>query len=913
MSVQKIIAEADKLLDRGKLPEAIEKLKFALQAEPTNQLATTKLANAYVAGGSKEKAAATFTALANRLSEVGKAQVAIAVYKQALELTPNDISLKLRFAQECESVGKVGDAQTQAQSVFQYYLRRKKYFDAANILPMLVRLNGKDDILKQAWLEVMLLSQAEKKLVHLLVALCGPPGIVSEEFSVGGEPAALSEPVFEGIKKLVAFFPRDPKIAYAAAWSAYRRGRFKDFFHFLRECLRREPDFCLGLLLFARVLAERERLNEAYFVFRLLKERLAADKSVEDISTLTQLVDAFVEKNGWIAFVEQTGDHMVASQFVDALRGQQAAPPTPVVEQEPSLGPPTEKIPSQISITMPFIKPPPAVGAEKSQQASSVSDEPELPPAEIELGSGEGDLEIQHLSEEKKAPAPAALAPAEATVVRPLEDAPAIPTADEATMVGQLSASMEKTISEPVQGTSATTVSPLSEYAPTEDSGLASEVPPKSGFNPLEHMNAPAESPVQNSDNDRTVIFSPMEIIDATSRATGNYNDVKTKIIDPPPPPAEPTSSTLPSRTMAIEPPAGAWHDLNLSGVETDIFSPMEMIQAQSDSQPNAVIDKSRYAGVEPKPEAAADADGATQIMHAPPFPGEGSSSQGLMPIPEGSPTGAIAGADPGVDMGDDLLDGATRILLTPPKVNATQHLLKEIAQESKKEPAALDPAVMLRKAERFIAKRNYYLARKALRHAQVLGASDEVVRKRLGDIRKLELPESLYQAVSSDETGRERSSDILERLEKEFDIGEETEVGEEIESSIEAKLEEIFRENDPRTIIDFGIGLHEMGLYRPAEKVFSRVVADYPDFSFDAYYLAAVSKFSRKDYAGAASILKKLSANADKSEQEKIQIYYALGELFAKMSQLDRSREFFKKVAELDSNYRNIRHKLEE
>ncbi|MGZ3713343.1 MAG: tetratricopeptide repeat protein, partial [Bdellovibrionota bacterium] len=175
MSVQKIIAEADKFLDKGKIPEAVEKLKAALQAEPMNQLATTKLANAYAAAGSKEKAAATFTALANRLSEAGKAQVAIAVYKQAIELTPGDIALKLRYAQECEGVGKLSDAQNQAQGVFQYYLRRKKYFDAANILPMLVRLNGKDERLKQAWLEVMQLSQAEKKLVHLLVALAGPP------------------------------------------------------------------------------------------------------------------------------------------------------------------------------------------------------------------------------------------------------------------------------------------------------------------------------------------------------------------------------------------------------------------------------------------------------------------------------------------------------------------------------------------------------------------------------------------------------------------------------------------------------------------------------------------------------------------------------------------------------------------
>ena len=115
------------------------------------------------------------------------------------------------------------------------------------------------------------------------------------------------------------------------------------------------------------------------------------------------------------------------------------------------------------------------------------------------------------------------------------------------------------------------------------------------------------------------------------------------------------------------------------------------------------------------------------------------------------------------------------------------------------------------------------------------------------------------------------------------------------------------------RSILDFGVGLHEMGLYRDAESLFMRMVEEFPEHAFDAYYLAAVSKMARNDFVGAASILKLLSGDSAKTEQEKIQIYYALGEAFEKLRQAERSKEFYQKVAEIDSNYRNIRSKLED
>ena len=299
------------------------------------------------------------------------------------------------------------------------------------------------------------------------------------------------------------------------------------------------------------------------------------------------------------------------------------------------------------------------------------------------------------------------------------------------------------------------------------------------------------------------------------------------------------------------------------------------------------------------------------QLNAAPPVQPE-LSAAAAVPDPASRP--AFSAEPEAIDMGDDLLDGPTRGLLLPEN-DATAHLFKEIKQDiaEKKVESADNVEYMLKKAERYIAKRNYYLARKALRHSLALGADELKIKERLRDIRKLEMPDSLYNAVSSDDSSQEASGEILDRLEEEFELEAEENEHDEMTSSLENQLESIFRESDARTILDFGVGLHEMGMYRQAETVFSRLVSEFPESAFDAYYLAAVSKFSRKDYAGAASILKKLSGDTGKSELQKIQIYYALGELFEKMRRPERSKEFFKKVAELDSNYRNIRHKLEE
>lgn len=1023
MSAQKLLSEAEKLLDKGKAPEAIEKLKQALKAEPLNQLVATRLANVHAALGDPPAAAKVFSSLADRLSEAGKAQVAIAIYKQALEFTPNDVVLKVKFAYECESAGKLGDALGQAQAALKFFLRRKKYFDAANLMPLLARLQAKDEKIKLAWIDIMLHSQAEQKLPHLLVASCGPPGIASQEFPVGGDPLQLSDAGYDGLKRLVHFFPRDPKVAYTVAWAAYRRERMADCFIFLRESLRRDPDFTLSSLLLARIFAERQRLNESLFIYKHLKDRMSADKSV-DMVTLNRQVEGFVEKNGWLAFTDGMGaDELDAANFLAAFgAGAAKSSPSPVVSNEAPSGA------EDVQEDAPRTNPSAPVAATPSFGASSG----ELPPAEIELSLGEeGGGEIEFTGGNvgvaakhepapivKPAQAPAAKveqrtategasvtitpAPANSTSSDPDDDSVEFTSIirvqsedpSRLLMIGDMAA--KATTPEPGPeklGVSSEVGESLVEPIPMMEAAddLVEQPPPASTsargtFNPLEQAvlaDSETSSAIESA-GEKTQMFSPMDLLGAANIIPAEVGSVKTRIDIPPPAEKAAAPKSPPVAPLPF-----------VEGPITEMFSPVEAIRAATESRrsldaPAVEVASTPPPAPPPPPslavslepavisQEAAEAElvsppapprleaEATTIMPIPPgflnmasSPSDSEADQDnpivpaevanvaevvlsespeptppaepVAPLPPPSVTFASlpeisppsvgdsmpmsAASEGDVDLGEDLLDGPTKMIVALPPVESTVQMLREIKEEiaEKEEGKAQDTEAFFRRAERYIAKRNYYLARKALRHALALGADEERVKGRLRDVRKLEMPNSLYGLISSDGPERELAGDVLDRLEQEFDLGDEAEheAEEVIGERVQEQIEQIFRETDPRTILDFGVGLHEMGLYRQAESVFARIVEDFPELSFDAYYLAAVAKFSRKDYAGAVSILKMLSGEAGKSELEKIQIYYALGELFEKMRRPE-SRDFFRKVAELDANYRNVRHKLD-
>jgi len=1027
MSVQKLIAEAEKLLDKKKPAEAIDRLKSALAQEPLNQLVVSRLANIYLEQNDRPSAARAYSDLARRLGQAGKSAVAIALYKQAIDIYPENMEFRVAYARECEEMGKVGDAQAQGQLALQYFLRRKKYLEAADVMPLLVRLNPRDD-LKAAWIETIQLSYGEQKLPHLLVALCGPPGIISTEFNVGGDAASLSEGLYESLKSLVRFFPRDPRLPYALAWAAERQGRKKDFYDLLREALRREPDFCLGYLLLARHFADSHRLSEALYVFKILKERMGADRSV-DMATLSHLVNAFAEKSPWITMGDTGGAReLEPADFLRAL-GAETAPsafPPPIREVTGELNVELAELSSPASVA-----PAPAPVVPLPEPEVLVARPPAPPVAVMVAEAPPPELIPTATSGLNFAPAPPVFTAAPEPVAEPsvsftIPEVAAAPASAPASAPPQPAPGGNE---ESVEFTNIIKVdraeldapdgeAPFAEAAAEAPAGddidpsallLAAEEPAapsastvsaKGSFNPFAGLDAGALSEPTVRE-DKTEIFSPMDVLSAQGSARARYDHVKTQVIG---------AESIPAPVAAAE-EAKPRPDF-IAGEATQLFSPMEAVAAAGDSRrapsgsatisfepqldlnpapaPAAVVAEqilepaeatmmmpslasSLNAPVSPSFEENVDPDGATQILSAQdllpadlfsandlassgdatrvvnlnepsvsaspvisfqpipsfsPAPEAGSFSGGGTQAPQGILAAAMAELDAeGMsaassfeelpDLGDDLLQEPTRVLVAPPKLKSppesTRHLLQEIRQEIRENKSTSpDADAMLRRAERYIVKQNYYLARKALRMGLELGADGERVQARLRDIRKLELPTGLYHASSDDE--RERSSDILERLELDFDIREDAEAepsSESLRTSVDQQLERIFQENDSRTLLDFGVGLHEMGLFAQAEEVFTRITTQFPEHAFDAYYLAAVAKFSRRDYAGAASILKHLSGEPGRSEEEKIQIYYTLGETFERMRRPE-SREYFEKVAGIDANYRNVRNKLE-
>ena len=921
MSVQKTLAEAEKYFDKGKFTEAIDKFKQVLAADPLHQLAATKLATIYIQKDTPVDASKVFAGLAKRLSDAGKAQVAIAFFKQALDLNENDVDLKFKFSQECESAGKIGEAAKFAKQVLDHYLSRKKYFDAANVMPLLIRCYTRDESNKKIWIDVLRKSQAEDKIVHLLVGVCGPPGLASPEFPTGGDPAAFSEEIYRDLIKLIAWFPKDPRVSYALAWCAYRRQKWGDFFGFLKETFRRDPDFCLGMILFARYLAEAKKLNEAHFIFKYAKEKISSDKSV-DLNSLNRQFESFVEKNAWLNFLDGMDEkEMDSATFLKAIVGDATI-------DEKDVESAFQRQQSEKESEKTVVFEPEEIELNLNALSSS-----EDGPLELQLAGGQTRLLEMDLSTLRKSPDAGAIS-ASAQPTTPNPTSPVKPT------FTPIPEAPNQASPSAIPGPAPVPAGGPEVYKVDEGSVNFTmlikkepdfiEEPDEVGLVPEEEMKTLVSELLDGGmrpKNEAPLVTK--ESLPGNSAAEASPNIASQPNLETAQQKYnQPVIEALPDPQELIE--------ANRGEDSTVLFSPFELIQAQDPNLTKMEAVSSKKSGIEygnvSAPEESVNKDQATMIMkelggeNVTDFSGQtkeisiggielkelqldGLQENALSADPQGEPPLAnIEELIEEPDLGDDLLAEPTRVLVAPQQHEETLFLS---SGKSDAQNASLDLEGYLRKADRYVAKRKYHLARKALRNALYLGGNEEAIKEKLREVRNLELPQSLYAQVSSDSKSMDSTDKILEKLELEFNLSTDSPKGEEFFPDVVTYVQKLCNEHDFRTLVDLGIAFHEMALFVEAETLFSELVNRYPEDTWDTYYLAALAKFAKKDYAGSVSILKKLSSDSEKPEIEKISIYYTLGEVFEKMHQASKSKEAFEKVASLDSNYRNIREKL--
>ena len=131
---EKLLAEAQKLLQKGLTDKAIKTYQEALALDTADQRVRQRLAELFIRVNRFEDARTEFLGVGKTLAANGFYLKAIAVYKQIEKLFPDDISITLTLASLNEKHGLVAQAMAEYKKAFEYYERHENMAEAVNVL-----------------------------------------------------------------------------------------------------------------------------------------------------------------------------------------------------------------------------------------------------------------------------------------------------------------------------------------------------------------------------------------------------------------------------------------------------------------------------------------------------------------------------------------------------------------------------------------------------------------------------------------------------------------------------------------------------------------------------------------------------------------------------------------------------------
>lgn len=131
---EKLLAEAQKLMQKGLTDKAIKGYQEALALDPADQRVRQRLAEMLTRVNRLDDARTEFIAVGKALATNGFYLKAIAVYKQIEKLFPDDISITLTLASLNEKHGLVAQAMAEYKKAFEYYERQPNMAEAVKVL-----------------------------------------------------------------------------------------------------------------------------------------------------------------------------------------------------------------------------------------------------------------------------------------------------------------------------------------------------------------------------------------------------------------------------------------------------------------------------------------------------------------------------------------------------------------------------------------------------------------------------------------------------------------------------------------------------------------------------------------------------------------------------------------------------------
>jgi len=152
---EKLIDDAQKLLQKGQTDKAITCYQEALAIDPGDMRLRQRLAELLAKARRLDEARGEFEAIGKNMSANGFYMKAIAVYKQIEKLFPEDVSVAIKLAELNEKHGLIANALSEYKRAFDYFEQQKNNFESLKALEAMQRLDKKNPNIKLKYAEVL--------------------------------------------------------------------------------------------------------------------------------------------------------------------------------------------------------------------------------------------------------------------------------------------------------------------------------------------------------------------------------------------------------------------------------------------------------------------------------------------------------------------------------------------------------------------------------------------------------------------------------------------------------------------------------------------------------------------------------------------------------------------------------------
>src|SRR5215472_11642111 len=168
----KVLAQAEKCVQQGKLPNAIAEYEKIIREDPKDLTVLNTVGDLYARVGENERAAHCFKKVADQYAHEGFTVKAIAIYKKLTKLSPGSFDNISKLAELYSQQGLLNDARTQYMQVADHLLRSGDNSQAARIFQRILELDPENTLTqtKLADLYMKLGKKAEARNIYYTAA-----------------------------------------------------------------------------------------------------------------------------------------------------------------------------------------------------------------------------------------------------------------------------------------------------------------------------------------------------------------------------------------------------------------------------------------------------------------------------------------------------------------------------------------------------------------------------------------------------------------------------------------------------------------------------------------------------------------------------------------------------------------------